>query len=314
MTLNLNLVIFAVLLVLFIGLALCLLIHADRQRRRNLARLRRIRSEVEIYGVKLGRTKLDKHASKSLSGRVQRHLAQTNLKVSVAELLVQISLGVLGLYSILVLLLGISPFFAIPVAVGIPVATVALFIKIAKARYRNAFTEQLPEALDIFARGLRAGRPVSDSLGIVVNTAKGAIHREFSRCYDEICMGTTLPKTLARLETRIPTAEVSFFSVATSLQSETGGNLIETMEGLAGQLRERRKLRKKARALSSEARASAVILAALPFAVTFAIALLNGAYLEPLYADPRGRMMAMVAVTSIVLGVLMMIRMGKLDV
>ncbi len=155
---------------------------------------------------------------------------------------------------------------------------------------------------------------MSDSLGIVVNTAKGPIQREFARCYDEICMGTTLPKSLARLEMRVPTAEVSFFSVATSLQAETGGNLIETMEGLAGQLRERRKLRKKARALSSEARASAVILASLPFAVALALALLNGAYLEPLYADPRGRLMSAAAVASISLGVFMMIRMGKLDV
>lgn len=94
-------------------------------------------------------------------------------------------------------------------------------------------------------------------------TSKGPLFREFSRCHNEICMGTTLPESLARLEARVPTAEVSFFTLATTLQAETGGNLIETIESLATQLRERRKLRKKARALSSEARASAVVLAAL---------------------------------------------------
>ena len=115
----------------------------------------------------------------------------------------------------------------------------------------------------VFARGLRAGCPVSSSLAIVFETSKGPLFREFSRCHNEICMGTTLPESLARLEARVPTAEVSFFTLATTLQAETGGNLIETIESLAAQLRERRKLRKKARALSSEARASAVVLAAL---------------------------------------------------
>ena len=151
-------------------------------------------------------------------------------------------------------------------------------------------------------------------MAIVVDNAKGPILREFTKCRDEMRMGTTLPETLSRLETRIPTPEVSFFSVATSLQSETGGNLIETMEGLANQLRERRKLRRKARALSSEARASAMILAALPFAVALSIGLLNGAYLEPLYTDTRGQIMSLVAITSLAVGVGVMARMGKLDV
>lgn len=83
---------------------------------------------------------------------------------------------------------------------------------------------------------------------------------------------------------------------------------------MAAQLRERRKLRKKARALSSEARASALILASLPFAVVLAIGFLNGGYLEPLYADPRGQVMSLVAISSISLGVFMMAQMGKLDV
>lgn len=311
---NLTLLLFTLALVVFMGAVLGVLVHADRQRRRHIARLHRVRPEAPKSEDKPARKAADKSAPNSLFVRIERQLVQTNLRVSVPELLVQVFLAVLALYAVFVLLFGMSPLLAVPVAIVVPVAIATLFIRIAKARYCNGFTEQLPEALDVFARGLRAGRPVSDSLSIVVATAKGPVQREFSRCYDEICMGTSLPNSLARLETRIPTPEVSFFSVATSLQSETGGNLIETMENLAGQLRERRKLRKKARALSSEARASAVILASLPFAVALAIGLLNGAYLEPLYADPRGQVMSLAAITSISLGVFMMARMGKLDV
>ncbi|MFP7570266.1 type II secretion system F family protein [Marivita sp. S2033] len=311
---TLTLALFAALSAVFIGLVLALLVLADRQRRRHVARLMRLRPDKPEAAVATKRKARPTYGQAGIIRFIERQLVQTNLRVNVVELLVQVSLGILALYSILVLLAGMTPLLAIALAVIVPLGAAALFIRVAKTRYRAAFTEQLPEALDVFARGLRAGRPISDSLGIVVDTSKGPVQREFSRCRDEMCMGTTLPDTLAGLEARIPTAEISFFSVATSLQAETGGNLIETMEALANQLRERRKLRKKARALSSEARASAAILAALPFAVGLSVAFLNGAYLAPLYTDPRGQIMSGIAVSSIALGMFMMTRMGKLDV
>jgi len=312
---NMDILLFAVGFAVFAGLVLLLLVQADRQRRRHQARLRRVRPDTEPASAKAHKRKAsDRTDKRNLFVNIERQLSQTNLRTSLSELLVQVALAVLALYALAVLVFGLHPLLALPAAIGLPILTAMLALHIAKARYRTAFTAQLPEALDIFARGLRAGRPVSDSLSIVVDNAKGPIQREFARCHHEICMGTALSDSLDRLEARIPTPEVSFFSVATSLQAETGGNLIETMEGLAGQLRERRKLRKKARALSSEARASALILAALPFVVALAITLLNAAYLEPLFTDPRGRVMALVAVVSIGMGVIMMARMGKLDV
>ncbi len=311
---TLSILMFAGAFLAFAGLVLFGLIHADRQRRRHQARLRRVRPDTQSKASVPPRARSAHRKSHSQFARVEAQIAQTNLRITLPELLVQVCVAVLGLYALAVLFMGLHPLLALPLAIALPIGLATLALRTAKARYRAAFTADLPEALDVFARGLRAGRPVSESLAIVVNTAKGPVKHEFSRCRDEISMGTSLPDSLARLEGRVPTAEVSFFSVATSLQAETGGNLIETMEGLAGQLRERRKLRKKARALSSEARASAFILAALPFAVTLAIALLNGEYLEPLYADPRGRVMALGALISVGLGVFMMARMGKIDV
>ncbi|SFR39820.1 type II secretion system F family protein [Litoreibacter janthinus] len=308
------LLLFAASFAVFAGLALFLLIRADRTRRAHRARLLRVRSDVLETPLKPTKRIKTGDESQSLTARIERQLVQTSLRVSIPELLAQLSLAMLGLYAVAVLVLDLHPLIALPASIVLPVLAALLILRIAKNRYRTAFTSELPEALDVFARGLRAGRPVSDSLAIVVENAKGPIQTEFTRCRDEMRMGTTLPDTLGRLEARIPTPEVSFFAVATSLQAETGGNLIETMEGLANQLRERRKLRKKARALSSEARASAVILASLPFAVAFLLAALNGAYLEPLYTDPRGQVMSVVAVTSIAAGVFLMAQMGKLDV
>jgi tight adherence protein B len=312
---TIGMLIFAVGVVFLVGLILSLIVLADRKRRLHQARLRRVRPDAAHAPVKARKRSIAaKNDKLGFFTGIERQLAQTSLRTSVAELLVQVSLAVLGIYAVAVLVLGMHPLLALPVAVAAPVMIAVMALRVAKARYRTAFTVGLPEALDVFARGLRAGRPVSDSLSIVVDTAKGPILREFTRCHDEICMGTTLSDSLGRLEQRVPTPEVSFFSVATSLQAETGGNLIETMEGLAGQLRERRKLRKKAHALTSEARASAFILAALPFVVTIAISFMSNGYLEPLYADPRGQVMAVIALGSIALGVFMMMKMGKLDV
>ena len=312
MTLTLIFVIFGA--VVFIGVALGILVHLDRSRRHREARLRRLRADAEIMVTSSKRKSPPKTNTDGLFTDIEQQLERTNLRVNVTELVGQVFVGVLASYALLVLLLGLNPLLALPIAVGVPVSLATLVLRVAKARYLAAFTVTLPEALDVFARGLRAGRPVSDSLSIVVETTSGSVQREFSRCHDEICLGASLPDSLKRLEQRVPTPDVSFFAVATSLQAETGGNLIETMEGLAGQLRERRKLRKKARALSSEARASAVILAALPFAVAMILAVLNAAYLAPLINDPRGQVMSVAAFSSIALGVFIMARMGKLDV
>ena len=305
-------------LTLTIGAVLMALLLVDRRNRQHRARLGRAAMNAGADTASAPAPKSNKpRASRPQGGlmlRIEAQLEQAGLRLRVNELLLQMSLAVLAIYSIAVLALSMPPVLSILFALGGPVIVAVLVIRLAKDRYRAAFIAGLPEALDVFARGLRAGRPVTDSIAIVVDSSKGPVLREFTVCFDELRMGTDLATSLNRLSQRISAPEVSFFAVATALQSETGGNLIETMENLAGQLRDRRQLRKKARALSSEARASAIILASLPFAVALLISILNAAYLAPLYSDPRGQVMAVVACASIGLGIFMMARMGKLDV
>ncbi|MCX7565075.1 type II secretion system F family protein [Sulfitobacter sp. F26169L] len=301
------------------ALLLCGFIIADRQRRRHIARLNRGASQqekaapIKLKGKKRAMTRPSNRVERCVAF-IERQLDQTSLRFGVGEVLTQAGIALLAVYALLVLVLHIHPLLALPVSAIAVAGSIISILNIAQNRYRAAFSADLPEALDIFARGLRAGRPVMDSMAIVVDNSKGPILREFTRCHDEVRMGTSLPESLERLSARLPVPEVTFFAVSTALQAETGGNLIETMENLANQLRERRKLRKKARALSSEARASAFILASLPFAVTLLLAVLNAAYLEPLYTDPRGQIMSLGALTSIGVGIFIMMRMGKLDV
>ncbi len=300
------------------ALALVILILYDRQRRQQRARLARARG-IAAPDQTAEPTDAPKARSErprlSAFAALDRRFAEAGMRLRSDEAMVQCAIGVFGLFALLVLVAGVAPPLALALSLALPPTTLALALRIARARYVAAFTHGLPEALDVFARGLRAGRPVADSLSIVVENAKpGPLQREFTRCRDEIRMGAALQTSLDRLSVRMPTPEVCFFAVATALQSETGGNLIETMESLAQQLRERRKLRRKAKALSSEARASAVILAALPFAVGTLLAVLNLGYIAPLWTDPRGRVMALLALCSIGMGIWTMIRMGRLNV
>lgn len=303
------------------AISLVALIMQDRVRRAHLERLQGALPVRKIATEQRPITKRrDPHPGRAeglighLLERLDSVLIGAGLRVSAGECLAQIGMAILGLYAALVLGLQTNPIWAVPLSIAGPATLAALILRIARGKRIAAFTAGLPEALDVFARGLKAGRPVSDSLSIVIENASEPVRSELAICHGQICLGTGLADAFNDLARRVPTAEANFFGVATSLQTETGGNLVETMENLAAQLRERRKLKQKARALSSEARASAVILASLPFAVGCVILFLNASYLEPLIADPRGRFMLGGGIVSIGLGILMMMRMGKLDV
>ncbi|MFN3210746.1 MAG: type II secretion system F family protein [Roseovarius sp.] len=312
---SLFLLVLSAVVVTFTALVLLALVQLDRTRRRHLARLQRGHAQPRAEAPRAPRRIIrDDPDITGLNARIEALLAQTGLSLTPTDLCIQGTIAAVAIYGVAVLFAGLNPLLALLLAVILPAGLATLFLRHARSRYRATFTEGLPEALDIFARGLRAGRPISESLRIVVETASGPVRAEFARCHGEICLGTALSDSLAALYARMRTAEIGFFAVATSLQADSGGNLVETLENLAEQLRERRKLRKKARALSSEARASAMILAALPFCIALALFVLNGAYLKPLFTDPRGQVMAAAAFISVGLGVYVMARMGRPDV
>ena len=302
--------------------ALIGLIQVDRETRRRRTRLSRACSgNLGAQGIAFEeqvpaapnrpRQQQETH---EIFQKLESRIVRAGLRITPIELIVQIAISVFAFYAIGILILKMSPAATALISVLVPLGCAFLALKIATTRRVAAFSNGLPEALDVFARGLKAGRPVAESIAVVVENSADPIKSEFARCQDELRLGTSLSDSLERLCRRMPTAEVRFFSVATSLQNQTGGNLVETMENLAVQLRDRRNLKKKARALSSEARASAAILAALPFTVAVAIAFLNPSYLSALYSDPRGQMMSVAALMSILLGIFLMIRMGKLNV
>ena len=248
---------------------------------------------------------------RQLSGELRNILAEAGWTLSPLDLM-----GGLILVGVLVFATSVSilgPPVAFVLGATLPVLFVRVLIKIARTRRLARFTREFDQALEIFNRGLKAGRPIQDSLDLLIENTQGPLQQEFAKCREEIRFGTPMTDAFGNLAKRVPTPEVQYLSVATALQSETGGNLVETIANLAEQLRERRKLAKKARSLSAEVRVSAAILAALPFVVGMIIVYLNPTYIAPLFVDLRGRLMLLTGLISICLGILIMFRMAKFD-
>ncbi len=152
------------------------------------------------------------------------------------------------------------------------------------------FTTQFPEAIDLIVRGLKAGLPVTESISAVANEMDAPISTEFKKITDEIRFGKTMDEALWQASDRLDTPEFKFFVICISIQQETGGNLGETLANLSNILRGRAQLKLKIKAMSSEGKASAAIIGALPFIMLGLISMLNYEYMSTMFIDPRGQL------------------------
>lgn len=135
-----------------------------------------------------------------------------------------------------------------------------------RSRWKK-LTAQLPDAIDIMVRSLRAGHPVSTSLAMVAREMRDPVASEFGLVVDEMTYGLNLEAALTNMARRVGLGDLRFLVVAVTIQVEVGGNLAEILGGLSRVIRERSKMRAKVRALSAEGRFSAVLLSILPFAL-----------------------------------------------
>jgi len=161
---------------------------------------------------------------------------------------------------------------------------------------------QLPDALDLISRSLRAGHGFSAALAMVGKEAQAPISEEFKITFDEINFGISTQNALANLALRVPLNDLRYFIVAVVIQLESGGNLAELLSMLSNLIRERFKLFGKIRVLAAEGKMSAYILTALPFFVAGVTELLNPSYLNVLVTDPMGIRMVMGALGLMAFG------------
>lgn len=183
-----------------------------------------------------------------------------------------------------------------------------------KSRRMATLERQLPEALELVSRALRAGHAFSVGLKIVGDEAADPIGQEFRRVFDEVSMGVALPQALQNMTDRVDSVDCRFFVTSVLVQRETGGNLAEIIDSLAGLIRQRFELQLKVRALSAEGRFSAMILLGLPIVIGLVLYKLNPDYVGLLFSDPMGQSLSTAGSIMMVLGAIVMKRMVAIKV
>jgi tight adherence protein B len=220
-------------------------------------------------------------------------------------------LALTGLMTALSVHVPLAPALLIAAAAGALPAGYLFWLK----RQRIAmFERQLPEALELVSRALRAGHAFSVGLKLVGEEAADPIGMEFRRVFEEVAMGVALPQALQNMTNRVDCVDLRFFVTSVLVQRETGGNLAEIIDSLATLIRKRFELHLRVRALSAEGRMSAIVLFGLPLIVGILLFKMNPEYMGLLFTDPMGQNLATVGSLLMVIGAVVMKRMVAIKV
>jgi tight adherence protein B len=217
---------------------------------------------------------------------LRKRLEQTGKQVALGKYAL-ISIGILLFIVALGLIKGVPWYLAFVfgsfVALSVPHWVVGKMIK----KRLNKFNVNFPDAIELMVRGLRSGLPITETLGIVASEIHGPVGMEFRSVTDKMKIGRTMETALQETADRLATAEFQFFVITLAIQRETGGNLAETLSNLADVLRKRAQMKLKIRAMSSESKASAMIVGALPFIVFGLVYMMNPTYMGKFFEDQR---------------------------
>ncbi|MDE8652612.1 type II secretion system F family protein [Novosphingobium album (ex Liu et al. 2023)] len=193
---------------------------------------------------------------------------------------------------------------------AIPHFVVGYFI----GKRANAFTVKFPDAIELLVRGLRSGLPVTETLGVVASEVPGPVGEEFKLVTERIKIGKTMEDALQETADRLAMPEFNFFCITLAIQRETGGNLAETLANLSDVLRKRAQMKLKIRAMSSESKASAYIVGALPFIVFTMIWWINPGYLAGFFSEPRLIVAGLGGLTWMGIGAFIMAKMVSFEI
>jgi tight adherence protein B len=196
------------------------------------------------------------------------------------------------------------------IGAGLPHKVVGFFIKKRLANFNSKF----PDAIELLVRGLRSGLPVTETLGVVSHEIPGPVGIEFRGVVERIRIGRTMEEALQETANRLGTPEFQFFVITLAIQRETGGNLAETLSNLADVLRKRAQMKLKIKAMSSESKASAYIVGALPFIVFGMIWWINPTYIGGFFSEDRLIIAGLGGLTWMSIGAFIMAKMVNFEI
>ena len=183
-----------------------------------------------------------------------------------------------------------------------------------RKRRQRKFIAELPGAVDIIVRGIKAGIPLGDCIRAIANEASEPVKSEFRNIIEAQALGLTIPEAVERLIDRVPLAEANFFSIVINIQAKAGGNLAEALMNLSNVLRDRKKMRGKIKAMSSEAKASAGIIGCLPPIVGSAVYFTSPGYMTLLFSTTTGHLVLGACAIWMGIGVFVMKKMVSFEI
>ena len=203
----------------------------------------------------------------------------------------------------------------IGVVVGLVAAAVpSLKVNLDRSKRMLKFEEQLPEAMDIMIRALKAGHPFSGTLKLVAEEMDDPISTEFGIVFADINYGLDVRQAFLNLLERVPNMTLMTVVIAVIVQRETGGNLAETLANISAVVRGRFRFQRKVRTLSAEGRMSAWVLALIPFVLFVGIMVTTPSYLELMITEPEGIKLISVAFTLVIIGIFWLRRIIRIDI
>jgi tight adherence protein B len=282
--------------------------------------------KTALTAGRVGRVEQDSQRRKNLSASLKKLDQQVNKKVTLEGKMSQAGLtwtksqfymfsaacAFVGWLTILFISLSL-PYSLLGLLIG-GLGLPNWYLASRKKKRLKVFIEAFPTALDIIIRGVRAGLPLGECLKIIANESPEPLKSEFKQINEAQQMGMTIAQATQRMAERTPCAESHFFSIALGIQQQSGGNISETLANLSRVLRERKKMKMKIKAMSTEATASAAIIACMPPGVALMVYLSNPDYISLLWTTTTGQITLLISGTWMLMGILSIRKMINFEV
>jgi tight adherence protein B len=264
----------------------------------------------QVEGVLPG---LDKLATDTSYGNsIAKLIEQAGSKKGVSTVLLTSLVFGIALAFALTMILR-EPWGLLPGFAGGAAVPFLVLLRKRTVRFRK-FEEQFPEALDLLSRAIKAGHAFTTAMGMVADDASDPIGPEFRKTFDEQNFGLPLKDALANMTDRTPLLDVRFFATAVLIQRDTGGNLAEILENLAGVVRERFKILRQVRVYTAHGRLTGYVLLALPAALAVALSFTSPDSMNLLFRDRLGQMLLMGAAVMQFIGYMWIRQIVKIEV
>lgn len=250
------------------------------------------------------------------------NLKKPPLKVQIRQAGLDVPMGRFYLYSVvcglaiaaIVFLIGAPLLVVLGALIAGGLGVPRWFVGFKRARRVKAFLNEFPNSLDVIIRAVKSGLPLNDAVRLIASEAPEPVKSEFRRVVEGQQLGMSLPEAVMRMPDTMPCVEAGFFGIVIQIQSQAGGNLSEALGNLSKVLRDRKKMKAKIQALSMEAKASAVIIGALPFIVAFLVYLSSPNYIMPLFTHPTGHLILVFSAIWMSMGIFVMRKMMNFDI